>query len=152
MGIWKTGLPQNKDYTFCHLQLVKLQQVCACYVLYIRLSLYCKLLTVLPSWSELRFHCLILSSAFEGFHRSTQETGIRAFPRLNFPGKEHPKPKPHSLSSNLAIPSLSHSFSHISITSTSTLTCAGMFRLPQYDTHKKFTLSEAGATTWQPSR
>lgn len=31
--------------------------------------------------------------AFKGFHRTTQETGIRKFPSLNFPGKEHPKPK-----------------------------------------------------------
>lgn len=54
--------------------------------------------------------------AFKGFHRTTQETGIRKFPSLNFPGKEHPKP--HSLSSNLATPSLPHSVSHISITST----------------------------------
>lgn len=31
--------------------------------------------------------------AFKGFHRTTQETGIRKFPSLNFPGKEHQKPQ-----------------------------------------------------------
>lgn len=76
--------------------------------------------------------------AFKGFHRTTQETGIRKFPSLNFPGKQHPKP--HSLSSNLATPSLPHSVSHISITSTWTHSTSNTHMcsraLSQHDTPK----------------
>lgn len=98
--------------------------------------------------------------AFKGFHRTTQETGIRKFPSLNFPGKQHPKPKtsfiilklgnpfsppqcfPHI--NNLYMNSLDFQHSHVQQGSVST-----WYPQTWSCTYNK-ALSLSGLAAWQP--
>lgn len=84
--------------------------------------------TVLSSWAELRICCLmfLLLRVFTAQHRKQRS---ETFPGW-FPRQVHLKPNliPHSSLSGLAIPSLPHSFSHVSQTSTWTRSASTLTR------------------------